>query len=37
MNDYVRSLKQLKLKFWTLPCQERVMFGAGDPVVCKTA
>ena len=37
MNDYVHSLKQLKLKYWTLPCQERFKFGAGDPVVCKTA
>ena len=37
MNDYVDSLKELKLKYWTLPCQERFKFGAGDPVVCKTA
>ena len=29
--------KKLKLKYWTLPCQERFKFGAGDPVVCKTA
>ena len=37
MNDYVHSLKKLKLKYWTLPCEERYKFGAGDPVVCKTA
>ena len=37
MNDDVHSLKKLKLKHWTLPCQERFKFGAGDPVVCKTA
>ena len=37
MNDYVHSLKKLTLKYWTLPCQERFEFGAGDPVVCKTA
>ena len=37
LNDYVRSLKKLDLKYWTLPCQERFKFGAGDPVVCKTA
>ena len=37
MNEYVHSLKKLKLKYWTLPCQERFKFGAGDPVVCKTA
>ena len=37
MNDYVHSPKKLKLKYWTLPCQERFKFGAGDPVVCKTA
>ena len=38
MNDYVQSLKKkLKLTYWTLPCQERFQFGAGDPVVCKTA
>ena len=37
MNHYVHSLKNLKLKYWTLPCQERFNFGAGDPVVCKTA
>ena len=37
MNDYVHSLKKLKLKYWTLPCQERFIFGAGDPVICKTA
>ena len=37
MNDYVDSLKKLKLKYWTLPCEERYKFGAGDPVVCKTA
>ena len=37
MNDDVHSLKKLKLKNWTLPCQERFKFGAGDPVVCKTA
>ena len=30
---YVRSLKKLKLKYWTLPCQELFKFGAGDPVV----
>ena len=28
---------KLKLKYWTLPCQERFKFGAGDAVVCKTA
>ena len=32
MNDYVHSLKKLKLKYWTLPCQERFKFGAGDPL-----
>ena len=37
MNDYVHSLKKLKLKYWTLRCQECFKFGAGDPVVCKTA
>ena len=37
MNDYVHSLKKLKLKYWTIPCQERFKFGAGDPVLCKTA
>ena len=37
MNDYVHSLKKLRLKYGTLPCQERFKFGAGDPVVCKTA
>ena len=37
VNDYVRSLKKLRLKYGTLPCQERFKFGAGDPVVCKTA
>ena len=37
MNFYVHSLKKLKLKFWSLPCQERFKFGADDPVVCKTA
>ena len=37
MNDFVHSLKKLKLKYWTLPCPERFKFGAGDPVVCKTA
>ena len=37
MNDYVHSLQKLKLKYWTLPCQERFQFGAGDPAVCKTA
>ena len=37
MNDYVHSLNKLKLKCWTLPCRERFKFGAGDPVVCKTA
>ena len=25
------------MKYWTLPCQERFKFGAGDPVMCKTA
>ena len=29
--------KKLKLKYWTLPCQERFKYGAGNPVVCKTA
>ena len=28
--------KKLKLKYWTIPCQERFKFGAGDPVLCKT-
>ena len=37
MNDYVHSLKRLKLKFGTLSCQERFEFGAGDPVVCNAA
>ena len=37
INDYVHSLQKLKLKYWTLPCHERFKFGAGDPVVCKTA
>ena len=37
VNDYVHSLKRLKLRFWTLPCQERFIFGAGHPAVCKTA
>ena len=37
MNDCVDSLKKLKLKYWTLPCQERFKFGAGDPVACRTA
>ena len=37
MNDFVHSLKKLKLKYWTLPCQERFKFGAGDSVVCKMA
>ena len=27
----------LKLKCWTLSCQERFEFGAGDPAVCKKA
>ena len=31
-NEHVHSLKKLKLKYWTLPCQERFKFGAGDPV-----
>ena len=29
--------QKLKLKYWALPCQERFKFGAGGPVVCKTA
>ena len=37
MHDNVHSLKKLKLKYWTLPCEERFKFGARDPVVCKTA
>ena len=37
MKDYVHSLIKLKLKYWTLPCQERFKFGAGDPVLCETA
>ena len=37
MNVHVRSLTQFKLKYWTLPCLERFKFGAGDPVVSKTA
>ena len=37
MNDCVHSLIKLKWKFWTLPCQERFKFAAGDPEVCKTA
>ena len=32
---FVHSL--LKLKHWTLPCQERFKFGVNDPEVCKTA
>ena len=37
MNDYVHSLIELKLKYWTLSYQQRVKFGAGDPVLCETA
>ena len=37
MNDCVHSPKILKLKYWTLPCQERFKFGTGNFVVCKTA
>ena len=37
MNDYVHPLENLKLKYWTLPCQERFKFGAGDPAASKTA
>ena len=37
MNDFVHALKKLQLKYWTMPCQERFKFGAGDPVLCKTA
>ena len=37
MNDYVQTLKQLKLKFLTIPYQERFKYGAGDPELCKTA
>ena len=37
MNDHVHSLIKMKLMCWTLPCQERFKYGAGDPVVCKTA
>ena len=37
MNDCVRSLKKLKLKYWTLPCEERFDLGAGDRFFCKTA
>ena len=37
INDYVHSLTKLKLKYWTLSCQERFEFGAGDPAVCKKA
>ena len=37
MNDCVRSLKKLELKYWTIPCQERCKFGAGSPVLCETA
>ena len=33
MNDYVHSLRQLKLRFWTVQCQERFKFGASDAVV----
>ena len=36
MNDHVHALKKLTLKYWTLPCQERFKFGAGDPILCKT-
>ena len=32
MNDYVHSLQKVKLKYWTLPCQQRFKFGAGDLV-----
>ena len=35
MNDYVHSFRQLKLRFWTLQCQERFKFGASDAVVLK--
>ena len=37
MTDYVHSLRKLTLKYWTMPCQERFMLGAGDLVLCKTA
>ena len=37
MNDHVHSLKRLKLKYWTLSCQERLKFGTGVPALCKTA
>ena len=37
MNDYVHSHKKLKLMYWTMSCQERFKFGAGDPIVCQTA
>ena len=37
VNVHVRSLKQFQLKYWTLPRWERFKFGAGDPVVCKSA
>ena len=36
-NDCVHSVKQLNMRYWMLPCQERFKFGAGDPAVCKTA
>ena len=37
MTYCVHSLTKLKLKCWTLLCQERFKFGASDSVVCKTA
>ena len=38
MNDYVHSLKQLKLEYWTAALPRNVFkFGAGDPVLCETA
>ena len=37
MNEYVQSLKKLKLKYWTMPCQEHFKLGAGDSEVCETA
>ena len=35
MHDNVHSLKKLKLKYWTLLCQERFKFGAGDPLFAR--
>ena len=37
MDERLCPFTQLKLKCWTLPCQERVKFGPSDTVVYKTA